>query len=187
MVKPWKELNSDIEYSCNWFQVQRTRLVSPKNNIEHDFHHLLQHDCVNIIALTEQHEIITVQQYRHTIKKISLETPGGVIDASDPTPLDAAKRELKEETGFISDNWYPLGSFHANPAVLNNTCHVFLALNSRKISDQDLDLTEDLETEFIPLKVIVDRIDKEEITHGISLAGFLKFEFFRIKNPDLFK
>jgi len=186
MVKPWKEIDSDIEYSCNWFSVQRTRLLSPKNNVEHNFHHLLQHDCVNIIALTEKKEVLTVHQYRHTIDRISLETPGGVIDASDPSPLDAAKRELREETGYISDNWHVLGTFHANPAVMNNTCHSFLALQARKMADPDLDLTEDLETELISLPGIVDRIENGDITHGITLASFLKFEFFRIKNPELF-
>jgi ADP-ribose pyrophosphatase len=142
---------------------------------------------VNIIALTENNkELITIRQYRHSVQKISLETPGGVIDASDPSPLDAAKRELKEETGYISDKWYPLGTFNANPAVMNNTCHAYLALHSRKISEPDLDITEDLETKIIPLNTLVEKIEKEEIINGITLSVLLKFEFFKIKNPKLF-
>ena len=104
----------------------------------------------------------------------------------DETDKKAAARELKEETGYISDQWHNLGTFHANPAVLNNTCHVFLALNSRKISDPDLDMTEDLESKLIHLNELVDIIEKDEIIHGISLASLLKFEFFKLKNPGLF-
>lgn len=186
MLKPWKELETEIEYSCSWFRVQRTKLESPRNQAQHNFYHLLQHDFVNIIALTPEGDFVLIRQFRHSVNRIDLETPGGVIDASDPSPLEAAKRELKEETGYISNEWHELGRFYANPAVSNNTGHAFLALNAEKSHDTDLDLTEDLETVILSRIKVIEAIDKNEIMHGITLSSLLKFEYFRGSHPELF-
>jgi 8-oxo-dGTP pyrophosphatase MutT (NUDIX family) len=186
MVKRWEELESEIEYTCSWFQVKRSRLRSPRTGEAHNFYSLVHHDCVNVIALTPQMEIVLIRQYRYTTNTLHLETPGGVIDGSDPSPLEAARRELKEETGFISGSWHEIGSFHPNPAVMGSRCSVFLALNAEEFQPQHLDATEDIEIVRTPLSSIPEMIDNGEISHGMVLSALLLFEFFRARNPALF-
>lgn len=128
-----------------------------------------------------------VRQYRYTIDTVSLETPGGVIDRTDASPVAAARRELKEETGYISNEWHPLGRFHANPAVMESCCHVFLALDAVSHTTQNLDATEDLEIEIVSPYTIPDRIAAGEISHGIVLSSLFLFESFKLAHPSRFQ
>ena len=77
-----------------------------------------------------ENELILVEQYRHGVDNITLEIPGGAVDKGEKS-LDAAKRELLEETGHTSSEWVSLGEVQANPAFMTNTCATFLALNCK--------------------------------------------------------
>src|SRR5690606_37660404 len=82
-------------------------------------------DWVNIIAINSNQEVLLIEQYRLGTESYTWETPGGIIDSGEEA-LEAAKRELKEETGFESNSWESLGWIHANLAYQNNRCHFFL-------------------------------------------------------------
>jgi ADP-ribose pyrophosphatase len=105
-------------------------------------------DWVNILALTPTNEILLVRQFRFGSGHITTEIPAGLVDPGE-TPLQAAKRELKEETGYTSSKWSDLGSVDPNPAFLNNRCHHFLAEDIIKTGEPDLDEGEDIEVELM--------------------------------------
>jgi ADP-ribose pyrophosphatase len=98
-----------------------------KNSIKTTFNILECPDWVNIIALTDDNELVLVKQFRLGIDSMTYEIPAGIVNGNI---LETAKEELIEETGYISDSWYYLGSVYPNPALQNNKCHSYFCLNA---------------------------------------------------------
>ncbi|MFN2502623.1 MAG: acyclic terpene utilization AtuA family protein, partial [Pyrinomonadaceae bacterium] len=92
----WRRRSSEIIADCRVFQVRRDVSVSPHRGSEHDFFVLESSDWINIIPLTANDEVVMIEQYRHGSKEVTLEIPGGMVDAGE-SPKDAAAREMLEE------------------------------------------------------------------------------------------
>ena len=181
MIKNWKKHGQKVDYDCGFFQVQVHRNSSPVTGKKHPFYVLSTRDWVNVIALTPGKKVLMVSQYRHGSGKISLEIPGGAVDRKDSSPLAAAKRELLEETGYEASQWHALGQIHPNPAILNNTCYLFLALGAKQVSELKLDEAEELEVSLHPIKDISGFIRKGRIRHALVVAAFHLFDLFSKK------
>jgi len=98
--------------------------------------------AVVILALDNEERVYLVRQYRHAIGSMLLELPAGTLEPGEE-PIDAAKRELREEVGLTAERWSYLGSFYSSPGFLNEKLDVFLAKNL-KLSQSDPDFDEDL-------------------------------------------
>lgn len=178
----WQKLDDKLLNKTRVFDLRVQRMKRTDVDYEDDFFYLDAPDWVNIIPITPEKEIIMVRQFRHGIDEQSLETPGGIIDPG-LTPLEAAIRELSEETAYHSDEIISLGKISPNPALLNNYCHIFAALNVKKVGHQDLEISEDIIVETVPLKDIPKLIQLSEVNHSlVSTAFFLLWA----KMPELF-
>ena len=113
-----------------------------------------------------------VRQFRHGTGEVTLELPGGMIDPEDATPLDGARRELLEETGFAPATVEAIGAIAPNPAVFTNRCHSFLARGCRRVAAPHLDGGEDIEVVTVPLVEIPSRIAAGEISHALVVVAF---------------
>jgi 8-oxo-dGTP pyrophosphatase MutT (NUDIX family) len=139
--------------------------------MEHDFYVIESRDWINIIPLTDDHQVVMIRQYRHGSREVTLEIPGGLMDSGD-TPRKAAARELLEETGYQAKKWIQIGVLNPNPALFNNRCYTFLAQDVKKVSDPTPDQTEDIEEVLIPLADIPGLILKGEINHAMVITAF---------------
>lgn len=140
------------------------RKYSKREIIEHS-------GAVAIVAVTDNKEIIMVKQYRKAIEDFLLELPAGKLDYNED-PLDCAKRELKEETGYESDNIELLCEIHTSPGFSNEKIHIFLARDLKE-GEPDLDEGEYLEVDKIEIKTILNMIYRNEITDSKSISGIL--------------
>lgn len=131
-------------------------------------------DWINVIAITEENEVIVISQYRHGTDEITLEIPGGASDPGED-PIESAKRELLEETGFISEEWESLGKTAVNPAIMTNYTHMFIAKNCKKVAEQQLDGLEEIDIEFISIQEFLQKIVKMEIDHSLILSAVAKW------------
>ncbi len=168
----WERLASEIAYACRVFTIRRDRSRFSRDDAEHDFHVLESTDWVNIIPVTTAREVVLVRQFRHGIRDCTLEIPGGMVDAEDPSPIVAARREMIEESGYDSDRVAPLGAIHPNPAIQSNTCHSFVAWDVERRHDPRFDATEETEVVLVPLAGIPDLIRTGEITHALVVVAF---------------
>jgi 8-oxo-dGTP pyrophosphatase MutT (NUDIX family) len=113
-----------------------------------------------------------IHQYRHGIDEFTLEVPGGMIDETDASPLEAARREMREETGYDGDDVVPIGVIHPNPAIQPNRCHSFLARDVKLASSVSFDSTEECEVVLIPLDEIPELIRRGVISHALVVVAF---------------
>ena len=181
-VKPrkWKTLETEIVYRTPIFNLHRKRASHPKRG-ERDFYLLEAADWVNIIALTRDRKVVMIRQWRHGIGDFTLEVPGGMVDASDRSPMHAARREMIEETGFDSDRIAEIGKVHPNPAIQGNYCYSYLATGVRQVERPRFDgSAEETEVVMVPLGDIRKLIATGYITHALTVAGFA---FFHAYNP----
>jgi ADP-ribose pyrophosphatase len=171
-VHPWETLETEPVYDCRVFSVLRRRNRSPRTGGVHDFHVLEAPDWVNIVPITAAGQVVMVRQYRHGIADVTLEIPGGMVDAADASPLAAARREMVEETGYDSDDVVPLGAIHPNPALQGNRCHTFLARSVVPRGIPVVEGTEHTEPVLVPLADIPDLIRRGTITHALVVVAF---------------
>jgi 8-oxo-dGTP pyrophosphatase MutT (NUDIX family) len=114
------------------------------------------------------------RQYRHAYGKTNFELPCGVMEPGE-TPLEAAKRELQEETGYGNGEWEELLVLSANPSTMTNVTHCFLATNVEKIYDQQLDATEDLTVHLLSREEVVGLLQRNDIVQSLMVAPLLKY------------
>lgn len=138
----------------------------------HDFYVFHSGDWVNIIPVTSSGEVILIEQYRHGTEEFTLEIPGGSIDPEDPSPLQAAQRELLEETGYSARKLRHIGSSHPNPAIQSNACHTFLAEDVHQIQIPEFKTTEEVAIRKVRADDIPELIRSGVITHALVLVAF---------------
>ena len=123
-----------------------------------------------VVPLYDSNTLILVKQYRHAIGDYIWEIPAGTLDLGE-TPLQCAKRELKEETGFMAEVWEKLGEITPAPGYSDDRTHIFLA--SRLVpTRQNLDGDEIINVKKVKLVDIIEMIDKNIIQEGKTISGF---------------
>ena len=173
-IKLWDVISSEQDKSYGIFSFRTDRAVSPRTGLEYDFYILESTAWVNVIPLTRRNEVILIRQYRHGIRGLTLEIPGGLVEGQD-TPEEAAVKELREETGYEASEMIPLGSVLPNPAIQNNRCYTFVAKDVVLAGEQQLDEQEDIEVLRRPLEDIPRLIREGEVNHSLVVAAFLKY------------
>lgn len=169
-ITSWEDLEIEPVADCRVFQVERRRRRQAAEGTEGDFFLIRCPDWVNILAFTPKDELLLIRQWRHGVSAPSLEVPAGVIDPGE-RPLAAAKRELLEETGYAASRWFSLGSLEANPALQDNRCHCFLALDARPRQAQADDPRERILVEPTPYPEAERRWLSGQIRHGLAVAA----------------
>ncbi len=149
----WKTLASTYINRHPYFTARQDRCERPDGVIVDPYFVVELPTSVCAVALTKQNEVVLVRQYRHPVGKALHELPGGFIDAGE-APEKAIARELLEETGYRFDDYIYLGKIAANPGVLDNYTHLFLATGGEKITRQQLDANEDIEMILLPLEEV---------------------------------
>ena len=172
--KPWKVLSSRVNESFRIFNLRIDRAFSPRTHHAHDFYILESTDWVNVIPITSHGEVVLVRQYRHGTREVTLEIPGGIVEAGD-TPEEAARRELLEETGYQEGGLVLLGSVNPNPAFLTNRCYTYVARDVVRAKRQEQDEKEDIEVVVRSLEEVPRLIREGEITHALVLAAFYRY------------
>src|SRR3989304_4823259 len=135
MIKKWNVVRSENLNSYKVFSTRKDISISPITGENHDFYVVEAPNWVNVVAITADDQMILIEQYRHGTRSITLEIPGGMVDP-DESPLEAARRELLEETGHDCDEWVCIGTINPNPAIQSNTCYTFLASNARRVQGE---------------------------------------------------
>ncbi len=163
-ITPWKILESRHPFPK--FRMDTCELPSGKPYKAY----VLEFDAwANVLAITKNKEAVLIRQYRHGVQEILLELPGGVVDGGED-PLEGAKRELMEETGYAAENIIEVGRIYPNPAIQQNTLYCYLAMDAEKVGEQHLDESEDIEVQLIPLDELIEMAVSGKFLHALNVA-----------------
>ena len=169
--KPWEVLHSREIFSAPGrirLCVQRVGL--PDGRVVDDYYQVEMPNFAVIFALTADGPVILERQYKHGAGECTLTLPsGGLKEGEDP--LEGAKRELLEETGYESDDWSPIGDFVVN---MNQGCgkaYLFLARNARKVAEPDSGDLEEMEIVLIEPEAVLAAVKNGEVVSLSSAAA----------------
>ncbi len=160
----WEEIETEHIVTDEWIDIRKSSYRFPDGSVFKPFYSYSRRDYVVIVARDTGGDYICVRQFRQGIKKVTTEFPaGGVEKTENEDYLQTAKRELREETGYESDDWHFMLTLPSNATIADNYAHLFVADNCRKVTGQDLD-----DTEFLN----VVKVSKDEIYEMIKNGQF---------------
>ncbi|KGE14727.1 NUDIX hydrolase [Sphingobacterium deserti] len=140
----WTLLESEYIIQRPWATLRVDKLQMPNGTIKDEYYVLEYPTWVNMVGITVDDEVLFVKQYRHGAGQIMVELPAGVVEAGEEPEL-AARRELLEETGYAFENIEKICELYANPATSGNLTHTYLLTGGRKVQEQELDASEDID------------------------------------------
>lgn len=180
MLKPtnkdrqWTIVESEYLIRRPWLTARRDHVRLP-NGAENPEYYVLEYpDWVNVLALTRDGRFLMERQYRHGLQLTCYEICAGVCEAGE-TPLEAARRELMEETGYGGGTWEPWMDLSANPSTMNNLCHCFLAKDVEPLSEQHLEATEDISLELLTVDEVRTLLKTGQIKQALMAAPLWKY------------
>ena len=171
-TNPWKKLSEKSYYDNPWIDVSEHQVINPsgKPGIYGKVH--FKNKAIGIVPIDEDGNTWLVGQYRYTLDEYSWEIPmGGGPENEDI--LEAAKRELKEETGLIASEWQNILKIHTSNSVTDEEGFIFLAKGLEQ-GETEFEETEKLEIKKLPFIEAVQMVMNGEITDSLSIAGLLK-------------
>lgn len=165
----WKVLSSEYVFADRWFKARADRCEFPDGRIIEPYYVVELPDWCNMIVVTKEERIILVRQYRYPVDQTTYELPGGIIEKNEQ-PLEAAKREMEEETGYTSDDIEFLLQTAPNPAINNNTAYFFLARNAVPTISENPDFFEDIDVVSFSKEEVWQLLKENKIQHGVQVG-----------------
>lgn len=172
--QPWTTLDSTYLYRKRWLTLRQDRVRLPGGSVIDEYYVNEYSPWTNIVAVTADKKIVMVRQYRHGLKAVHFELPGGVVDAGEE-PFAAARRELLEETGFGGGRWEPFLTLSANPALQTNLTYTFLAIGVEALQAPANEATEELTVHVVPIAEARRIALEGEMVQALHMAPLLKF------------
>jgi 8-oxo-dGTP pyrophosphatase MutT (NUDIX family) len=181
-IKKWEILEEKDVSPSKWFPLFVHRVKLSDGKVVEDYYVSKLGDVAMVVAITSNRELVLARQYKHGVREVILELPAGRV--GNKTPEEAAKEELREETGIVADELVPIGSVFVAPSKDSTITHGFLLRNARVQKEKKFDDTEDIELVFVPVGELDEKIKSGEIRASDTIA---LITLARLNNPELFK
>ena len=172
-----KELSREYIYKGKIINMRRDTALLPDGR--EAFREVVEHPGgVAVAALTENDEILMVRQFRYPYKEVILEIPAGKRTSREEAPIECGRRELREETGAVAENFFSLGELYPTPGYVDEVIYIFGATDLT-FGEQDTDEDEFLEFIRIPLEKAVEMVLSGEIKDAKTQTAVLKLKLLR--------
>ena len=165
-------LDSEKVYDGSLLHVRKdtVRLPNGKEANREVIRHI---GAVCVVPVTQDGQVIVERQFRYPMDQVITEIPAGKLDRADEDPLEAGKRELEEETGYIAGKWTDMGVYYPTPAYSDEKIWMYLA-EDLSLGQRHLDDDEFLDVKLVPLKTLIDEILSGKIPDGKTQTALMK-------------
>jgi 8-oxo-dGTP pyrophosphatase MutT (NUDIX family) len=171
-IPPWRVRASQVLLERRWLKLVEQRVVTSSGAEIDEFHLIQAPDWVAVVARAHDGRVILVDQYRHGFGGVSRELPAGVIDPGE-APLEAAQRELREETGYVADGWTALATVSTDPSRSTTRAHFFFASNAEHVADFAGEESEHVVVALQAPRELLASVDEGRIVHGVHAGAIL--------------
>ena len=165
----WKIEKSEYLIKDKWLNVRADRCISPNGHVIEPYYVIEYPNWINTFALTKENKVLLVKQYRHGIGKTLLELPSGTIEGNE-NPVETAKRELLEETGYTGDSFKQIGKVCPNTSNHSNLTYSVLATGLEKVREPIIDETELIEPILMPLNKVIEMAKNGEFLQALHTS-----------------
>ncbi len=170
----WKQLGTEYLFREPWLTARRDHVRLP-NGTEMKSYYVLEYpEFCNVIAITKDGMFVLEKQYRHARGITAYEIPAGCVEQGE-TPLEAARRELREETGYVGGEWRKLMTVCPNTSACTNSCHSFVAIGVEPTGNRQLEATEDIDVHLATRQTVLDMLEKDEFQQAMMVAALWKY------------
>ena len=179
----WAEIKTEHIIQDEWIDFRKSAYRYPDGRVFEPFYSYSRRNYTVIVASDEEGQYLCVRQFRQGIREVTTEFPAGGIERVSgkeygsneyiETALEAARRELSEETGYVSDDWKHLLTVPSNATLADNYAFVFRARNCRKESEQNLDETEVLKVKKLSAGEIETLIQTGKFQQAVHVMAWL--------------
>ncbi len=157
------------------FDVVRETLTLPSGSVTREF--VAHAGAVAVVALDEEDRVLLIRQYRHPVGVSEWELPAGILDVPGEPPVEAARRELAEETDLAADEWHTLADHRSSPGFTDEALRTYLARGIREVPEADrherVDEEVDMPTRWVPLEEVVEAILAGDLQNPTLVIGVL--------------
>ncbi len=182
-VGKWKMLSEETRFANPWWKVVEQKFLTP-NGKKIKWFIVKKPNAVCVFCLTKKGKVVAIRHYRPGADKIVWDLPTGYINKGE-TPLQAAKRELREETGFKAGRFAKLGCYAGNAAGDTVMLHSFLAFEGEKAYAQDLDESEEIEVHELAIAQLMGKIKSKAFIDstrvGVAFLALQKLGKMKLK------
>ena len=172
--RKWEILSTEYLIRRPWLTARRDHVKLPTGVENPEFYVLEYPDWVNVIAITKEGEFVMIRQYRHGLGETRYELCAGVSEEGED-PVESARRELYEETGYGGGEWQLWMTISANPSTTNNLTHCYLATGVERVSTQHLEATEDITVHLLTEAEVKELLVNDEIRQALMAAPLWKY------------
>lgn len=172
--RKWTVLSTEYIIRRPWLTARCDHVKLPTGAELPEYYVLEYPDWINVIAITDDGQFVLVRQYRHALGRTCYELCAGVCEKGEK-PIDSAKRELMEETGFGGGEWQEWMVTSANASTMTNLSHSFLATGVKKIAAQHLDSGEDLSVHLFSKEKVKEMLAHGEFMQSLMVSPLWKY------------
>ncbi|MFB6136293.1 MAG: NUDIX hydrolase [Halobacteriaceae archaeon] len=171
----WETTDTGVDYTCPGFDVRRDEVVLP-DGTETEYHYVEEPPAVVVLPFTPDGDVVVIDEWRQAVGRVNRSLPAGSMEDRDGDVETAARRELREETGYVAGDVTRLVSVEPINGLATSLFHYVVAAGCEPAREQDLDADESIRPTTVAYDDFLDAVTAGEVRDGKAVTGLLYYE-----------